>query len=212
MDLSMSAVSLVGALSICAYLTSLCSTTPNLDSPSPKFKDNIRFFTDTASKASRYVFFLLWLYHSMFILFPEDRTSFCPNAALLNQDLFTWSNTSIAFVICVLIAAPIRLLAYAQLGKNFTFRLDKPKNIIRTGMYAYVQHPSYTTFILVQAAGLFFWLRLDGIASCYLPKFVTRINGLSEATALTLIVLMIVAVWIRVQDEEAMLRTAFGEE
>jgi protein-S-isoprenylcysteine O-methyltransferase Ste14 len=212
MNFSIPNVSLVGALSICAYLTSLCSTSPNPDSTLPKVKDNIRFFTDIATKSSRYVYFLLWLYHSMFILFPEDRSSFCPNADILNQDLFAWSNTSVAFVIAILIAAPIRLLAYAQLGKNFTFGLDKPKSIIQTGMYAYVQHPSYTTFIMIQAAGFFFWLKLDGVASCFLPTMMTRINGLSEVTALAQIVIMCVVLRVRVRDEEAMLRDEFGKE
>jgi protein-S-isoprenylcysteine O-methyltransferase Ste14 len=30
------------------------------------------------------------------------------------------------------------------LGQNFTFRLAKPKTFITSGMYRYVQHPSYT--------------------------------------------------------------------
>lgn len=81
------------------------------------------------------------------------------------------------FIAVILVAAPLRLQAYAQLGKNFTFRLEKLDGIVRRGMYAYVRHPSYMTFVMIMMGNFFFWLRLDGVVSCFLPAAVMRIEG-----------------------------------
>ncbi|KAE8450567.1 hypothetical protein EG329_006298 [Mollisiaceae sp. DMI_Dod_QoI] len=211
MDLPIQSTGLVGALTLCAYLISLCAKTPNPNPTNSNVKDRLGLAVES-SQASKYLLLLICFYHSILILFPENRTSFCLNPDLLNEDLFSWSPTSIAFVVTVLIAAPIRLLAYAQLGKNFTFRLDKPKNLVTSGMYAYVQHPSYTTLFLVYVANVFFWMRLDGISACFLPSFLVKIKGSSEIAGLVLSIFMTLGLWVRVKDEEAMLKHEFRKE
>ncbi|KAF8863221.1 hypothetical protein BDZ45DRAFT_798519 [Acephala macrosclerotiorum] len=211
MDLSIQNTGLVAALTVCTYLIYLCTKTPNPNPATSTVKDRIALITDT-SKPSQFLLLVIWLYHCVLTLFPNDRTSFCLNADLLNEDLFTWSWTSIAFMATILIAAPIRLLAYAQLGKNFTFRLDKPKNLITSGMYSYVQHPSYTTLFLINVASAFFWMRLDGISACYLPSFLVKEKWLSWVAGLAMSAFTTLGLWVRVKDEEAMLKNEFGNE
>lgn len=211
MDLSIQNTSLVAAITLCAYLIYLCAKTPNPNPATSTVKDRIAFVADT-SKLSPFLLLFIWLYHCVLILFPNDRASICLNANLLNEGLFTWSWMSITFVATILIAAPIRLLAYAQLGKNFTFRLNKPKSLITSGMYAYVQHPSYTTLFLVNVASAFFWMRLDGISACYLPSILVSAKGLSWVAGLAMSVFATLGLWVRVKDEEAMLKNEFGKE
>ncbi|CZR62397.1 uncharacterized protein PAC_12294 [Phialocephala subalpina] len=209
MDLSIQNTSLVATLTLCGYLISLCAKTPNPNPTKSNVKDRIALVTDT-SKPSQFLLLFIF-YHCVLILFPNDRTSFCLNADLLNEDLFTWSPTSIAFVVTIFIAAPIRLLAYATLGKNFTFRLNKPKNLVTSGMYAYVQHPSYTTLFLINVASAFFWMRLDGISACYLPSFLVKVKGLNWVAGLAMSVFTTLGLWVRVKDEEGMLKNEFGQ-
>lgn len=66
----------------------------------------------------------------------------------------------------MLAAGSARVVAYHQLGENFTFELAKPERFATTG---YVQHPSYTTKALVAISITGFFLRDDGPAGCWLP-------------------------------------------
>lgn len=211
MDLSIQSSSLVGALFVCGYLTYLCFRTPNPNPTKSGTNDRIALVTDL-SKPTLFLLLFICFHHSMLILLPNNRASFCWNSDILNEDLFSWSRRSVAFVAVILLAAPLRLLAYSQLGKNFTFRLDKPSNLVTNGMYAYVQHPSYTTLFLVGAAIALFWLRMDGISACYLPSSVVETTHLSEVVALAVIVVITWGLSIRVRDEEAMLKKEFGKE
>ncbi|KUJ10288.1 uncharacterized protein LY89DRAFT_723540 [Mollisia scopiformis] len=213
MDISPQSLSLIAALTITAYLTSLCAKTPNPNPPTPTVKDRIALLTST-SKSSRYALILLWFSHCTLILFPSSRSrsNICLNPDLLNESLFAWSPTSITFVLVIFIAAPIRLLAYKQLGTNFTFRLQRPGRLVRDGLYKYVQHPSYTTLFAVQVASAFFWLRVDGVAACFLPGVLVRIRGVSEVVAMGFTVVMMLGMGVRVRDEEEMLRREFGRE
>jgi protein-S-isoprenylcysteine O-methyltransferase Ste14 len=121
-------------------------------------------------------------------------------------------------LIVVIIAAPVRLLAFKQLGENFTFRLAKPKALVKTGMYAYVQHPSYPTIWLLSMVNFALFLRRDGIVGCVLPHWVVT-WGLGMGSGIvwsTLLleagILGILGIVVRVKDEEAMLRKEFGSE
>lgn len=109
----------------------------------------------------------------------------------------------------IFIAAPVRLLAFQQLGKNFTFRLAKPQGLVTTGLYAYVQHPSYVTNIVVILVNLVMMLAPGGPAGCWLPSAGVDWMGM------VLAVFVAIAVWgvsLRVKDEEEMLRREFGRE
>jgi len=157
--------------------------------------------------------FFMWTYHIVLILLPlRRRSNICVHPDLLNEDLFSWSRYSIIFISVVLVAAPIRLLAYAQLGPNFTFGLTKPSRLMTTGIYRYVKHPSYTTFFLLNCACYFFFCRTDGVAACWLPLQVVKVKGLSVAVGTLLGGLTLFGLAIRVKDEEDMMRREFGKE
>lgn len=115
-----------------------------------------------------------------------------------------------------MLAAPLRLLAYHQLGKNFTFRLNKPSELFTGGLYSYVQHPSYTTLFVIAAASVSFWGRIDGVAACYLPAAVVTASvrgvGLSEWIAVCAMAVVGATMVVRIRDEESMLKNAFGKE
>lgn len=211
MNLSFSSTSLVTAFTLSGYLAYRCAQNPNPNPTNAKVTDRIGILTELAS-ASRYLLASIWLYHIILILFPENRANICLHPELLNENLFTWSRGSVIFLIVIFIAAPIRLLAYKNLGKNFTFRLEKPKNLVKDGLYAYVQHPSYTTIFLVQVGCLCFWGRFDGVSACFLPASFVGIRWNSEIAGVVIAVGTAWILWERVKDEEAMLKREFGKE
>ncbi len=51
--------------------------------------------------------------------------------------------------IFILSGLVIRIIAIKQLKGNFTARLEKPKNLIITGLYKYIRHPCYTGSLLI---------------------------------------------------------------
>lgn len=145
----------------------------------------------------------------------------CANPAFLSPAMFAWSPYTIAFLATIFVFGPLRLNAYRHLGSSFTFELAKPQALVTTGIYAYVQHPSYTGLAAVNAANHFFLHRLDGVAACVLPAWIVGPEGpagdvwrawfnvLSPAATSVFIA---AALWVRVRDEEEMLRSAFGDE
>jgi Isoprenylcysteine carboxyl methyltransferase (ICMT) family len=62
--------------------------------------------------------------------------------------LFSWSWYTMLFML----GAASWLWSFAQLGENFIFAIHKPQCLVKTGLYQYVQHPSYTEFFLLQGA------------------------------------------------------------
>ncbi|PVH86006.1 hypothetical protein DL98DRAFT_511093 [Cadophora sp. DSE1049] len=154
----------------------------------------------------------LWCYHTVLILSPEHGSTICLDPDLLNQDLFVWSPYTISFISVMFVAAPIRLLAYTQLGENFTFQLAKPTKLVKTGMYRYVQHPSYAPLFLMTSAVCFFMMRLDGVAACVLPSALVRVQWLGIAGGIATPIIAFASMTVRVRDEEQMLQKEFGEE
>lgn len=215
MDTSLSTLSLAGALLTSVYLIHLIATPPNPEPANPYAKDSIKSFTKKPRRS--YVLqWATWLWQIALILFPNHRSKICYNADLLNLDLMRWSLITVITIGVVLIAAPIRLLAYAQLGKNFTFQLAKPSGLVTTGLYKYCQHPSYTTLYLVMAANGLYILRADGISACMLPRFIARflvgIPYFSEVVWCGFVAAIFVIGRMRIRDEEEMMRKEFGQE
>jgi len=107
------------------------------------------------------------------------------------------------------------LSAYKGLGANFTFQLARPSGLIKTGIYRYVQHPSYLGLWVVRCVDFFTLNRGDGVISCVMPGWwekVLRVPWLSEVLAGGLAIGMGFVLWIRVRDEEEMLKKEFGRE
>ena len=211
---------------IAAYLTSLVFTPPH---PNPVHKDGEaptdrvhRFASPGFLLARKGIFLSLGIWHALITLQwptpfihtdpPTERdTPFCPRPENLNQTLFAWNAVTIVCVFGILIAAPIRLLAFRQLGENFTFRLAKPKGLVKTGLYRYVQHPSYATNFVVIFANGWLMMRVDGVVGCVLPRGVVSWGGWWWI-GMGLIGLGVYAGTARVRDEEKMLKETFGEK
>jgi protein-S-isoprenylcysteine O-methyltransferase Ste14 len=220
MDISVPNLTLFLSLCTTTYLSYRAFRPPNPAPKKPHHTDRLRIAAniDTIS-IRRIVALALWLFHLILLLFPAQRSpasSLCLNPELLNENLFTWSPVSMAYVATVLIFAPIRLLAYRQLGKNFTFQLAAPSKLTTTGLYHYVQHPSYTTLMGVSIAWVFFSLRSDGVAACIMPGrfwgWIVGMKWLNEIWGSGMVFITSIGLWMRVKDEEAMLKGEFGKE
>ncbi|KAJ8104669.1 hypothetical protein ONZ43_g7742 [Nemania bipapillata] len=86
----------------------------------------------------------------------------------LNQSLITWSPATavpLALILCA--GVPLRLRSYATLGKNFTFALAEPDRLTTSGIYRYVQHPSYTGLVTLILCNVSLVGRIDGALSCW---------------------------------------------
>ncbi|EKD19782.1 uncharacterized protein L3040_001873 [Drepanopeziza brunnea f. sp. 'multigermtubi'] len=204
-------VSLALCLTVCATLSYFTVKSPNPPPKNPYPKDRLAKKMATVHWR-RYALMSLWCYHILLTLFPENRSSFCLNPDLLNKDLFTWSSYTVVFVIAVLVAAPIRLLCFAQLGENFTFELAKPKKLIQTGFYRYVQHPSYPPLLVILTAIFVVVQRPDAAPACFMPSALVRMKGVTAVAGFFMVGLEYYSLAQRVQDEEEMLRQEFGKE
>ncbi|KAI1114061.1 hypothetical protein F5Y14DRAFT_416064 [Nemania sp. NC0429] len=130
----------------------------------------------------------------------------------LNAGLITWSPATavpLALILCV--GIPLRLGSYASLGKNFTFALAEPDRLTTTGMYRYVQHPSYTGLVILVLCNLSLFGRSDGALSCWIPpRLMPYFRAVRWVLAPAGVLALVFAVWTRVREEERMLRAKFG--
>ncbi|TVY90422.1 hypothetical protein LAWI1_G005777 [Lachnellula willkommii] len=199
------------AILLATCLSCFSNIPPNPNPTGPKAKDRASIVTSglvlypwlaTATSVG--------VYHSYLVVFPPTTsTVFCPQPERLNRSLFTWNLYTILCLVCILIFASLRLFSFANLGPNFTYRIAPPKKLITTGMYHYVQHPSYTAVIGVLVAHGSLLYRPDGIAACWLgnvwaERYIWMILGGG--------LIVVVGVLFRIQDEEQMLRESFGKE
>ena len=194
-----------------SYLSLRCFTPPN---PTPNSNTRDRYFVATGPvflmiRISLVI--LIGAYHTLLVLIYPNRSAICPHPENINPSLFTWNTYSIIYLSMILIAAPIRLLAFKQLGSNFTFRLAKPDKLVTTGLYKWVQHPSYITNIVVMLANGLLFERPDGVAGCWMSKGVVQ-SKWWIVVGWCFIALGVHAGRTRVVDEERMLKSAFGRE
>lgn len=49
----------------------------------------------------------------------------------------------------IVVGLVLRIVAMRTLGKHFNLRIEKPKVIIRKGIYKYVSHPSYWGSLMI---------------------------------------------------------------
>ena len=209
-----------------AILASTAGTYLALPPPNPSTKsapatgDTIRLFLTHkhATKIAVAPLGLLALHVSALAYFhPAIPASILRHGAdnSLNTNLITWSAaTAIPLVMNLCIGIPLRLAAYTSLGKNFTFTLAKPDGLKTTGLYRYVQHPSYTGIVLIAFCNLALLCRPDGVLRCW-----PSAQWLGVFDALYWAVVPFVGVptvlfvlWTRVSEEEDMLRAEFGGE
>lgn len=132
----------------------------------------------------------------------------------LNIDLITWSAaTSIPLSLILCAGIPLRLISYASLGKNFTFALQEPDRLVTTGIYHYVQHPSYPGIMIIILSNAALLVRMDGVLSCWIPpRWYHSLTIAYWTLAPVGLGVFMFGIWTRVRQEERMLRAEFGLE
>lgn len=211
-----SKITFVTAILAAAYVCRRCYTSPNPPPDRREEKDTLMgsyFYSRSSHDLNRSLVTLLAGYYVSLILFPPTQSaSICPNPANLNPRLFQWSWFTAASLAIMIVAGCVRILAYHQLGENFTFELAQPKRLVTTGIYHYVQHPSYTTKALVAISMTVFFLRDDGPVGCWLPEQVVRYRLFSAVIWGAWCLVGWGAGSTRVHEEEIILRRVFGKE
>ena len=208
-------LALAACLLFAGYL-SYRSWTPPSPPPARPYHQDVagKWLKPSVINARRGIIIALWLYHTALTLtYPEPPTLLCPFPQNLSVSVFSWSRYVMVCLSVIFVAASIRFLAFAQLGTNFTFRLAVPTKLVRTGMYAYVRHPSYTSHFILLLANAALMSRPSGISGCWMPS---AIVAWSEAFFPLLFILLACVLAfglsLRVRDEEEMLKNEFGEE
>ena len=206
---------------LATYLTYLSLTPPNPNplGPITGLPEDFVAPSPGIIQVRRLIPIALWIPHVLLTLYyPSHASVLCPHSENLSSSLFTWTSYTTVVIVVIFIAAPIRLLAFRQLGQNFTFRLAKPQELIQTGLYSYVQHPSYAAHWPILVSNIALLLRLDGVLGCVLPGWAVRWGmgskgiGIWPALLVWLGLLGLYAIRIRVKDEETMLKKEFGRE
>ncbi|KAL3429156.1 hypothetical protein BDV09DRAFT_200876 [Aspergillus tetrazonus] len=155
------------------------------------------------------------LCHAILPLLPlRTHESVCPSGYI--SGLLSWSAESAVFVASLLCGGILRFLAIAfhQLQQNFTFAIAKPTRLVRSGLYAYMQHPSYTGAILLVMGFCALVLRTGGVLTCWSTNPVLDLLGrsLGYLSIVYYALLVILVIPKRIQQEEELLRKSFGEE
>ncbi|KAL7273381.1 hypothetical protein RUND412_003759 [Rhizina undulata] len=105
----------------------------------------------------------------------------------------------------------LRLLCFRQLGDSFTFRLSVPRNgLVKTGMYKYVKHPSYTGIIAITVGTALAEMGPTSATSCFFTRAMdwwVFVGWLAFSGGMTAIFL-----GKRVREEENILKKTFGRE
>lgn len=215
-EYSLSQLSFLAAVLVTGFLTVRVIIPPN---HTPKDRvwgnDSLRFVSDAVflNLAVSAVAGLI-LYYAVLCASPSP-AAICPTEALgqRNVSLFTWSPVTAASFAAILLGAWIRMDAFSNLGKNFTFGLAKPSGLITDGVHAYMQHPSYTGMTLVAVGAAFTSLRYDSALACFVPPAYWPLVKTWGATVyIGAFLLLVVQLRVRVEEEEAMLKELFGKE
>ncbi|KAK1585855.1 isoprenylcysteine carboxyl methyltransferase [Colletotrichum navitas] len=194
--------SLSAAVVVASILTALCSRAPR-EAKQKWGKDRLGLWaTPKVSSVRRLVTVAIGVCHAIIASSSSETNLICGHPQNINRKLFEWNKyTTLCLFLIVAIGAPLRLLAFAQLGGNFTFQLAKPRGLTTTGVYRYIQHPGYTGQVL------------DGVAGCWIPQGLeARLNGWGLVCYGVVVLVMARKVSVRVTDEEEMLKKTFGDE
>ncbi|KAL2844057.1 hypothetical protein BJX68DRAFT_257304 [Aspergillus pseudodeflectus] len=215
---SVSSCALSVVLAAVGYIYYLCITSPNR-ATSPYQTDRIRFLTSQFTAALSNIVTITLFYQAVVTLFYDniDRDAMnwiCRQPNHLRDERFSWNERTVGCLVIFTIGAWIRLSAYGRLGRNFTFALAVPDHLVTSGLYRFMQHPSYTGLILVIAGCLGLVVgQWDTALACWIP--VSVLGMLQQwQTWLNIIGMLfgLVIMRIRVRDEERMLKGEFGRE
>ncbi|RMZ83659.1 hypothetical protein DV738_g989, partial [Chaetothyriales sp. CBS 135597] len=201
------------------YLTVLCVTAPN---PTPDRKsrhqtDRISFMVDGVPTLARWIIISIVMYHTLLTVLlhhaPALMLQVCPQPQNVNPNLFAWSNLSIPALLLICTGAYVRLSAYGGLGKYFTFHLAAPDQLVTTGVYGWIQHPSYTGITLIAIGLLALFVRWDATPACWISETtLSRLHGWGSTVFASCLGISSLLVATRVADEENMLKRQFGQK
>lgn len=217
--MSQAAPILAIAMVAAGYLSVLCATPPNL-SPDQKDRhqnDRLSVVSGNFALVARRFTLAIAIYHALLVVTPHYAAGrigqICPNPQNINPDVITWSVIPIASLLLIFIGAYIRLSAFGGLGKSFTFHLATPDHLVTTGVYNWVQHPSYTGAGMVLTGVVMLFFRWDAAPACWIAESaVSQMQGWGLSTSLVLLGTGFWGMGMRVLDEESMLKQAFGQE
>ncbi|KAE8445617.1 hypothetical protein EG329_013251 [Mollisiaceae sp. DMI_Dod_QoI] len=192
----------------------LCDQPPNPSPYNSPHHDSLSHLVSPRAMLTRsFIIVSLGLYHAFLSLtYPSPPQSLCPNPSHLAPYLFTWTPHSAIAIITILLGSCIRLWAFSTLGKNFTFRLDAPKELITSGQYKYVQHPSYTGRILIALSAVALLMRPDASLGCWFPAWVVDATIFWRLMLGLMLVGLVRGTRKRVMEEESILKDTFGKE
>ncbi|EFQ25229.1 isoprenylcysteine carboxyl methyltransferase [Colletotrichum graminicola] len=202
------------AVVVASILTALCSRAPR-EAERTWGRDRLGIWaTPKVSFIRRLVTVAVGACHAVVASSSSETDLVCRHPQNINRKLFEWNKyTTLCLFLIVGIGAPLRLLAFAQLGGNFTFQLARPSGLTTTGVYRYIQHPGYTGQVLVLLANLAYLFRWDGVVGCWVSQELeARLNGWGLVCYGVMVLVMARKVLVRVMDEEEMLRKTFGDE
>jgi protein-S-isoprenylcysteine O-methyltransferase Ste14 len=210
----LSAVSLTLCILLITYTTYLCGSPPNPTPYNSAVPDSLRAaVTPRALFIRRSINVILGSYHAFLCLtYPALPPLTCPRTSNLVARLFTWTPHTIFCLIIVLLGSSTRLYAFSTLGKDFTFRLAKPQKLVTSGLYNYMQHPSYTGRLLIAIGNAFLIHNPNGPIGCWLPARIVDAKLFWRILALLVTLGAARITRRRIKDEEKMLKDTFGKE
>jgi protein-S-isoprenylcysteine O-methyltransferase Ste14 len=207
------------AMVVAGYLGALCATPPN---PAPEQKDRhgtdrINFIAGSFPTVVRRILITVVMYHALVTVViqfaPSRLAQVCPLSQTTNLGLFAWNFFTLSTLGLIYLGAYIRLSAYGGLGKHFTFQLAAPDNLVTTGVYGWMQHPSYTGMAMIAIGCVSLFLRWDATPACWISTPVlSRWQGWGFTAIAGLVAFGFWALIVRVRDEEQMLRKKFGKK
>ncbi|KAJ5653838.1 hypothetical protein N7490_000841 [Penicillium lividum] len=209
------------AMVLAIYLIKKCTTSPNPSTPQrdQQIKDRIGSLLGPGSRITIMRSILVsWLtYHTLVTVLPSYTPEFmmqvCPNGENLNPALFEWSLTTKLALAMMYLGSAVRLMAYSGLGQFFSFHLTPPERLVTSGIYRWVQHPSYSGILFLIAGSFFLFVRWDAAFACWIPKeILMRLDGWGVPAATAAMGLEIFMFALRMRDEEEMLRRKFGRQ
>ncbi|PPQ79747.1 hypothetical protein CVT24_010123 [Panaeolus cyanescens] len=108
----------------------------------------------------------------------------------------------------------VRVIAFKSLGKYFTFQvgIQSDQNLITSGLYSIVRHPSYAAMLFTQP-GVVLWSLTPGswVRECGILN--SRWGAvLCTIVALRILVVVYVIPFGRMPEEDKMLKKKFGKE
>ncbi|KAJ5720583.1 Phospholipid methyltransferase [Penicillium malachiteum] len=203
---------------VAGYLAAVCCTPPN---PSLERKrmhkvDRIAPFSGIFPYIFRGVLVLLVIYQALLIVvpgyFPDITAQICPQLESVNPALLSWSKTSIIAITLMLVGAPVRLSAYGGLGRNFTFNLAAPDQLVTSGIYRWIQHPGYAGQNAILVGCMLLFMRWDAAPACWIGESSTGMTGWGYTVWVSILGICLLLLSARVRDEENMLKEKFGKQ